>query len=85
MAKGLKIKVALGSRPGGASQRVSHLIPLCSLSVTVETEQLPVAPSGGLLSWLWSLLMNRELAQLLAVKFCPHAHRSTEHLSACSR
>ena len=37
--------------------------------VTVETEQLPVAPIGRIVVVVVVLVMDRELAQLLAVKF----------------
>jgi hypothetical protein len=37
--------------------------------VTVETEQLPVAPVGRIVVVVVVLVMDRELAQFLAVKF----------------
>ena len=51
------------------TRRVSHLIPLVLIVVTVETEQLPVAPVGRIVVVVVVLVMDRELAQLLAVKF----------------
>ena len=50
-------------------RRVSHLIPLVLIVVTVETEQLPVTPVGRIIVVVVVLVMDRELAQLLAVKF----------------
>jgi len=51
------------------TRRVSHLIPLVLIVVTVETQQLPVASVGWIVIVVVVLVMNRELAQLLAVKF----------------
>jgi hypothetical protein len=51
------------------TRRVSHLIPLVLIVVAVETEQLPVAPVGRIVVVVVVLVMDRELAQLLAVKF----------------
>ncbi len=51
------------------TRRVSHLIPLVLIVVTVETEQLPVASVGWIVVVVVVLVMDRELAQLLAVKF----------------
>jgi TRAP-type uncharacterized transport system fused permease subunit len=51
------------------TRRVSHLIPLVLIVVAVETEQLPVAPVGWIVVMVVVLVMDRELAQLLAVKF----------------
>ena len=51
------------------TRRVSHLIPLVLIVVAVETEQLPVAPIGRIVVVVVVLVMDRELAQLLAVKF----------------
>src|SRR6267143_1591931 len=48
---------------------VSHLIPLVLIVVAVETEQLPVAPVGRIVVVVVVLVLDRELAQLLAVKF----------------
>jgi len=39
--------------------------------VTVETEQLPVAPVGRIIVVVVVFVMDRELVQLLAVKFTP--------------
>ena len=52
-------------------RRISCLISLVFIVVTVETEQLPVAPIGGIVVMVVVLVMDRELAQLLAVKFAP--------------
>ena len=51
------------------TRRASHLIPLVLIVVAVETEQLPVAPVGRIVVMVVVLVMDRELAQLLAVKF----------------
>ena len=51
------------------TRRVSHLIPLVLIIVTVETEQLPVAPVGRIVVVVVVLVMDRKLVQLLAVKF----------------
>jgi hypothetical protein len=51
------------------SRRVSHLIPLVLIVVTVETQQLPVAPVGRIVVVVVVFVMDRELTQLLAVKF----------------
>ena len=48
---------------------VSHLISLVLIVVTVETQQLPVASVGRIVVVVVVLVMDRELAQLLAVKF----------------
>jgi len=48
---------------------VSHLIPLVLIVMAVETEQLPVTPVGRIVVVVVVLVMDRELAQLLAVKF----------------
>ena len=50
-------------------RRGSHLIPLMLIVVTIETEQLPVAPVGWIIIVVVVLVMDRELAQFLAVKF----------------
>ena len=50
---------------------ISCLIPLVLIVVTVETEQLPVAPVGRIVVMVVVLVMDRELAQLLTVKFAP--------------
>ena len=49
--------------------RMSHLIPLVLIVVTVKTEQLPVASVGWIIVVVVVLVMDRKLAQLLAVKF----------------
>ena len=51
------------------TRRVSHLIPLVLIVVAVETEQFPVAPVGRIVVVVVVLVMDRELAQLLAVIF----------------
>jgi hypothetical protein len=48
---------------------VSHLTPLVLIVVAVKTEQLPVAPVGRIVVVVVVFVMDRELAQLLAVKF----------------
>ena len=53
----------------GLTRRVSHLISLVLIVVAVETQQLPVAPVGRIVVVVVILVMDRELAQLLAVKF----------------
>jgi hypothetical protein len=50
-------------------RRGSHLIPLMLIVVAIETEQLPVAPVGWIIIVVVVLVMDRELAQFLAVKF----------------
>ena len=50
-------------------RRINCLIPLVLIVVTVETEQLPVAPVGWIIVVVVVLVVDRELAQLLAVKF----------------
>ena len=66
MGKGLKDRRLLWLP---ARRRLTHLIPLVLIVVTVETEQLPVASVGWIVIVVVVLVMNRELAQLLAVKF----------------
>ena len=51
------------------TRRVSHLIPLVLIVVAVETQQLPVVPVGRIVVVVVVLVMDRELAQLLAIKF----------------
>ena len=51
------------------SGRIRHLIPLVLIVVTVETEQLPVAPIGRVVVVVVILVVDRELVQLLPVKF----------------
>ena len=53
----------------GLTRRVSHLISLVLIVVAVETQQLPVAPVGRIVVVVVVLVMDRELAQFLAVKF----------------
>jgi hypothetical protein len=48
-----------------------HLIALMLIVVTIEAEQLPVAAVGGIIVMIVVLVMDRELTQLLAVKFAP--------------
>ena len=48
---------------------MSHLIPLVLIVVTVETEQLPVASVGRIVVVVMVLVMDCQLAQLLAVEF----------------
>ena len=45
------------------------MIPLVLIVMAVETEQLPVTPVGRIVVVVMVLVMDRELAQLLAVKF----------------
>ena len=45
------------------------MIPLVLIVVTVETQQLPVASVGRIVVVVVVLVMDRELAQLLAVTF----------------
>ena len=52
-------------------RRISCLIPLVLIVVAVETEQLPVAPVRWIIVVVVVLVMDGELAQLLAVKFTP--------------
>src|SRR5512138_3715670 len=51
------------------NRRVCHLIPLVLIVVTIETEQLPVAPIWGIVVVVVVLVMDCELAQLLTTKF----------------
>jgi hypothetical protein len=51
------------------TRRVSHLISLVLIVVTVETQQLPVAPVERIVVVVVVLVMDRELAQFLPVKF----------------
>jgi len=51
------------------TRRVGHLISLVLIVVTVETQQFPVAPIWWIVVVVVVLVMDRELAQLLAVKF----------------
>ncbi len=52
-------------------RRISGLISLVLIVVAVETEQLPVAPIGRIVGMVVVLVVDRELAQLLAVEFTP--------------
>lgn len=49
-------------------KRGRHLIPLMLIVVTIETQQLPVAPVGWIVIVVVVLVMDGELAQFLAVK-----------------
>ena len=46
-----------------------HLVPLVLIVVTVETEQFPVASVRRIIIVVVVFVMNRELAQLFAIKF----------------
>jgi hypothetical protein len=48
---------------------LSHAVPLVLIVVTVETEQLPVAPIWRIVVVVMVLMMDRELVEFLAVKF----------------
>ena len=48
---------------------VCHLMPLVFVVVTIEAQQFPVAPVGRIVVMVVVLVMDRELAKLLAVKF----------------
>ena len=49
--------------------RVSNLVPCVLIVVTVETQQLPVAPIGGIVVMVVVLVMDRELTQFFATEF----------------
>ena len=49
----------------------SGLVSLVLIVVTVETEQLPVAPIGRIVGMVMVLVVDRELAQFLPVEFTP--------------
>ena len=49
--------------------RVSHLLSRVLIVVTVETEQLPVAPVGWIVVVVVVLMMDREFAKLFTAKF----------------
>jgi hypothetical protein len=51
------------------NRRVRYLIPLMLIVVTIEAEQLPVAPVWGIVVVVVVLVMDCELAQLFAAKF----------------
>ncbi len=51
------------------SRRVSQLIPLVLIVVTVQTKQFPVAPIRWIVVVVVVLVMDCELAQFLGVKF----------------
>jgi len=51
------------------TRRLRHLIPLVLIVVTVEAQQLPVASVWRIVVMVVVLVMDRELAQFLAVKF----------------
>ena len=53
------------------TRRGRHLISLMLIVMTIETQQLPVAPVGWIVIVVVVLVMNGELAQLLAVKLSP--------------
>ena len=46
---------------------LGHLIPLLLIVVTIETAELPVTPVRWIVVVVVVLVMDRELAQLLAV------------------
>jgi MFS superfamily sulfate permease-like transporter len=48
-----------------------HLIALMLVVVTIEAEQFPVAAVGGIIVMVVILVMDREVAQFLALKFAP--------------
>jgi hypothetical protein len=48
---------------------VCHLMPLVFVVVTIEAQQFPVAPVGRIVVMVVVLVMDRELAKLLTVKF----------------
>lgn len=56
--------------------RIRHLMSRVLIVVTVETQQLPIAPVGGIVVVIVILVMDRELAQLFATKFtaAPRTH-----------
>ena len=49
----------------------ADLIALMLIVVTIEAEQLPVAAVRGIVVMVVVLVVDRELAQFLAVKFAP--------------
>ena len=51
------------------TRRLSYLIPLVFIVVTVEAEQLPVASVKRIVVMVVILVVDRQLTQLLAVKF----------------
>ena len=66
--------LALLTRPC-LSIRISNLMPCVLIVVTVETQQLPVAPVGGIVVVVVILVMDCQLTQLCAAKF-PSAART---------
>ena len=50
------------------TRRGRHLIPLMLIVMTIETQQLPVAPVGWIVIVVVVFVMDGELAQFLAVK-----------------
>lgn len=70
------------------SRRVSQLIPLVLIVVTVQTKQLPVAPIRWIVVVVVVLVMDRELAQFFGVKFtsavCTDPRKYFERLLAIS-
>jgi hypothetical protein len=60
----------LALHPGRRFSRgISHLLPRVLVVVAVEAEQLPIAAIGGIIVVVVVLVMDRDLAQLLAAKF----------------
>jgi hypothetical protein len=49
----------------------ADLIPLMLIVVTIETEQFPVASVQGIIVMVVVFVMDRELAQFLAIKLSP--------------
>src|SRR5262249_13922757 len=49
--------------------RISNLVPRVLIVVTVETQQLPVAPVGWIVVVVVVLVMDRQLTQLCTAKF----------------
>ena len=56
--------------------RIRHLMSRVLIVVTVETQQLPIAPVGGIVVVIVVFVMDRELTQLFATKFttAPRTH-----------
>ena len=53
----------------GLTGRITYLIPLVLIVMTIEAEQFPVTPVRGIVVVVMVLVMDRELAQLLTGKF----------------
>ncbi|GKS63166.1 hypothetical protein YTPLAS72_04700 [Nitrospira sp.] len=68
MSEGCKGAIRLTGR-GCFPRSVAYLIALVFVVVAVETEQLPVAAVRWIIVMIVVLVMDRELAQLFAVKF----------------